>query len=112
MNGRLGCLNIHCRTSSLHGSLRFLSFIRSQDSIANGALVIARLQLVTGIPPVGRKAQRDGGTCLGTYIIGTYNITVHAGQSYGSLHKCFDPATGIKYIKYWIPVYTMYGTYR
>ncbi len=52
-------------------SLRFLSFkfIRrrpaageSQDSIANGAaLVIARLQLATGIPgrPVGRKAHND-----------------------------------------------------
>ncbi len=39
---------------SLHGSLRFLSFIRSQGSIANGALVIARLQLATGIPPVHR----------------------------------------------------------
>jgi hypothetical protein len=38
-------------------SLRFLSFIRSQDSIANGALVIARLQLATGIRSVaGRKA--------------------------------------------------------
>ncbi len=37
-------------------SLRFLSFIRSQDSIANGTLVIARLQLATGIRPVGRKA--------------------------------------------------------
>ncbi len=37
-------------------SLRFLSFIRSQDSIANGALVIARLQLATGIRLVGRKA--------------------------------------------------------
>jgi hypothetical protein len=37
-------------------SLRLLSFIRSQDSIANGALVIARLQLTTGIRPVGRKA--------------------------------------------------------
>jgi hypothetical protein len=31
--------------------------LRSQDSIANGALVIARLQLATGIRPVGRKAQ-------------------------------------------------------
>ncbi len=39
-------------------SLRFLSFIRSQDSIANGALVIARLQLATGrIRPVGRKPE-------------------------------------------------------
>ena len=39
-------------------SLRFLSFISSQDSIANGALVIARLQPATGIRPVtvGRKA--------------------------------------------------------
>jgi hypothetical protein len=37
-------------------SLRFLSFIRSQDSIANGALVIARLQLANGIRPVGRTA--------------------------------------------------------
>jgi hypothetical protein len=37
-------------------SLLLLSFIRSQDSIANGALVIARLQLTTGIRPVGRKA--------------------------------------------------------
>ncbi len=37
-------------------SLRFLSFISSQDSIANGALDIARLQLVIGIRPVGRKA--------------------------------------------------------
>ncbi len=36
-------------------SLRFLSFIRSQDSIANGALVIARLQLATRIRPVGRN---------------------------------------------------------
>ncbi len=43
-------------------SLRFLSFIRSgsQDSIANGALVIARLQLATGIRPVGRKAHNAG----------------------------------------------------
>jgi hypothetical protein len=44
-------------------SLRFLSFIRSQDSIANSALVIARLQLATGIMirpvtvTVGRKAR-------------------------------------------------------
>jgi hypothetical protein len=42
-------------------SLRFLSFIirsPSQDSIANagGALVVASLQLATGIRPVGRKA--------------------------------------------------------
>ena len=29
----------------------------SQDSIANGALVIARLQLVTGIRPVGRPGR-------------------------------------------------------
>jgi hypothetical protein len=35
---------------------KFLSFIRSQDSIANGALVLARLQLAIGIRPVGRKA--------------------------------------------------------
>jgi hypothetical protein len=41
-------------------SLRFLSFIRSQDSIANGALVIARLQLAIGIRPVGRKAHNAG----------------------------------------------------
>ena len=38
-------------------SLRVLSFISSQDSIANGALVIARLQLVTGIRPVGRPGR-------------------------------------------------------
>jgi hypothetical protein len=37
-------------------SLRTLSFISSKDSIANGALVIARLQLVSGIRPIGRKA--------------------------------------------------------
>ncbi len=33
------------------------SFISSQDSIANGTLVIARLQLVTGIRPVGRPGR-------------------------------------------------------
>ncbi len=42
-------------------SLWFLSFICSQDSIAtsDGALVIARLQLATGIRPVGRKAHNE-----------------------------------------------------
>jgi hypothetical protein len=42
-------------------SLRFLSFIRSQVSMANGALrlVIARLQLAIDIRPVGRKAHHD-----------------------------------------------------
>jgi hypothetical protein len=42
-------------------SLRSLRFIRSQDSIANGTLVIARLQLATGIRPVGRKAHWHNG---------------------------------------------------
>ncbi len=53
MNGRRlndSLLNFSCR------SLRFLRFIRSQDSIAYGALGIACLQLATGIRPVGRKA--------------------------------------------------------
>ena len=36
--------------------LRILSFIRSKDSIANGALVIARLLLVIGARPEGREA--------------------------------------------------------
>jgi hypothetical protein len=60
---RAGCrspVDIHCRRLNFFScSLRFLSFIRSQDSIANGALVIARLQLATGIRPVGRKAHND-----------------------------------------------------
>jgi hypothetical protein len=37
-------------------SLRFLSFNSSQDSVANGALVIARFLLMTGIRPVSRKS--------------------------------------------------------
>jgi hypothetical protein len=57
MNGR--CLNIHSLLNFFSCSLRFLSFIRSQDPIANGALVIARLQLATGIRPVGRKAHNE-----------------------------------------------------
>jgi hypothetical protein len=40
--------------------LRFLGFIRSQDLIANGALVIARLQLATGIRPVGPEGHNAG----------------------------------------------------
>ncbi len=36
--------------------LRTLYFICSHDSIANGALVIARLQLATGSRPVDRNA--------------------------------------------------------
>jgi hypothetical protein len=45
--------------------LRTLSFIRSQDSIANGALVIVRLQRATGPRPVGRKAHNAGPGRLG-----------------------------------------------
>jgi hypothetical protein len=65
-------------------SLPFLSFIRSQDSIDNSALVtgIARLQLATGIRPVGRKAHNDSRdrsrfiSKLGYYYIRLYHSSL------------------------------------
>ena len=49
---------IHSQDSITNGALVIArSFIRSQDSITNGALVIARLQLATGIRPVGHNGE-------------------------------------------------------
>ncbi len=68
-------LKIFCR------SLRTLSFIRSQDSITNGALVIARFQLATGIRPVGRNE-------LHTAMLHAYSPSYGAaGAAYQDLHS-------------------------
>jgi hypothetical protein len=64
-------------------SLRFLSF--TQDSIANGALVIARLQLATGIRPVGRKAH-NAAAAAGSVQTHNDPLVSYRGQA-GRTHR-------------------------